>query len=375
MRRTSRVSRCARRRCLLAGCANVAPYQRGYLARESMALDPDPGDGASAREDILGEGSGERRRLGGRRRLWLQLSRDGASPLQALMTAALALPILVAPTRAAAEGNEIGFSVLGYKERGLMKVTEPVLWARGTIAEVWDVEASAAVDIVTGASPRFVSNASGKPVQTITGASINDRRNTSDVKVTRHIGDFSIAASRTLSDEEDYNSKAFGLEAKLDLNEKNTTLVAGYGKSNDRVGSRDDPNLHEPRYTKEYLVGITQVLSPLDLIQSTVSGRAARATTTILTSSRSRSIRTARARRARHAARPSQHGLLAHALSPLFPRRQRLPASSTIATTTMTGASRPTRSRWAGSRRSTIAGKCARAFATTRRTPRTSIRP
>lgn len=28
---------------LMAGCANVAPYQRGYLARESMALDPDPG--------------------------------------------------------------------------------------------------------------------------------------------------------------------------------------------------------------------------------------------------------------------------------------------------------------------------------------------
>jgi len=28
---------------VLAGCANVAPYQRGYLARESMALDPDPG--------------------------------------------------------------------------------------------------------------------------------------------------------------------------------------------------------------------------------------------------------------------------------------------------------------------------------------------
>jgi PBP1b-binding outer membrane lipoprotein LpoB len=28
---------------VLSGCANVAPYQRGYIARESMALDPDPG--------------------------------------------------------------------------------------------------------------------------------------------------------------------------------------------------------------------------------------------------------------------------------------------------------------------------------------------
>ena len=59
--------------------------------------------------------------------------------------------------------------------------------------------------------------------------------------------------------------------AEDDLNQRNTQLVASYGKSNDRVGSHDDPNLHEPRYTQEYLVGITQVLSPVDLIQSTVS--------------------------------------------------------------------------------------------------------
>ena len=186
------------------------------------------------------------------------------------MKAALALPILVVPTRAAAD-NEIGFDVLGYKERGLMKVTEPVLWARGTINEVWDVEASAAVDIITGASPRLVSNASGTPVQTISGASINDRRNTAAIKVARHVGDWTFSASRAVSDEEDYNSKAFGLEARLDLNQKNTTLIAGYGKSNDRVGSTDDPNLNAPRYTTEYMAGVTQVLSPVDLIQSTVS--------------------------------------------------------------------------------------------------------
>ncbi len=28
---------------LLGGCASVAPYQRGYLAREDMAFDPAPG--------------------------------------------------------------------------------------------------------------------------------------------------------------------------------------------------------------------------------------------------------------------------------------------------------------------------------------------
>ena len=188
------------------------------------------------------------------------------------MKAALALPILVLPAKAAAaEVGEVGITVLGYKERGLMKVTEPVLWGRAQFLESWEVQASAAVDIITGASPQLVSNASGRPVQSISGASINDRRNTGDVKVTRRFGDFSASISRALSKENDYHSKSFGLEARLDLNQRNTTLVAGYGASNDRVLSRDDARLNERRDTREYLVGVTQILSPLALVQSTLS--------------------------------------------------------------------------------------------------------
>lgn len=192
--------------------------------------------------------------------------------LGALMQAALALPILVVPAKAgAAEVGEIGFATLGYKERGLMKVTEPLLWGRMTIAEVWEVQASGAIDIVTGASPELVSNVSGRPVQSVTGASINDRRTTSDVRVTRHFGDFALTASRARSDEEDYRSRAFGVQASLELAGRNTTLTAGFGRSNDRVGSSVDTTLDAPRYTREYLLGVTQVLSPLALVQSTVT--------------------------------------------------------------------------------------------------------
>jgi hypothetical protein len=195
-----------------------------------------------------------------------------ARALAALMQAALALPILaIAPRAGAAEVGEVGLAVLGYKERGLMKVTEPILWGRVQFLDVWEVRASAAVDIITGASPQLVTNASGHPVQSISGASINDRRNTGDLKVTRRFGDLSIAASRSLSKEEDYHSKAFGLEARLDLNQRNTTVTAGYGASNDRVLSSDNASLNERRDTREYLVGVTQVLSPTALAQSTLS--------------------------------------------------------------------------------------------------------
>lgn len=186
------------------------------------------------------------------------------------MKAALALPILVVPARAgAAELSEIGFSLLGYKERGLMKVSEPIIWAKGTIAD-FEIHASGAVDIVTGASPQLVSNRTGTPVQTITGASINDRRTTWDVKVARRIGDATLSVTRLLSREEDYLSHAYGVEARYDLNQKNTTLIAGYGQSNDRISSTDDPTLHQRRDTREYLLGVAQIISPLAAVQSTL---------------------------------------------------------------------------------------------------------
>lgn len=188
------------------------------------------------------------------------------------MQAALALPILVVPAKAGTlDTGEVGITVLGYKERGLMKVTEPVLWARARFMEAWEVQASAAVDVVTGASPQLVTNASGRPVQSITAASVTDRRNLADVKVTRRFGEVSVAASGALSREEDYDSKAFGLEARFDFNQRNTTLAVGYGQANDRIGSSDDPALDEPRHTREYLLGVTQVVSPTAVVQSTLT--------------------------------------------------------------------------------------------------------
>jgi uncharacterized protein DUF3570 len=194
-------------------------------------------------------------------------------PIAALMRAALALPIIAVPAQAgAAEVGEIGFSVLGYREqRHLMKITEPILWVTVPFWDTWEIRASGAIDIITGASPSIVTNSSGTAVQSITGASISDRRNTGDLKVTKRIGEYAVSLSRTVSKEEDYLSHAWGAEVKVDLANRNTTLVAGFGKSNDRVRSADDPQLDERRDTKEYLLGVTQVLSQRAIVQSTLA--------------------------------------------------------------------------------------------------------
>lgn len=194
------------------------------------------------------------------------------SPLGPLLQAALALPILLVPARSgAAEVGEVGVTLLGYKERGLMKITEPILWGNAVIADKWEVSASAAVDIITGASPQLLSNVSGKPVQVVSGASISDRRTTWDAKVGRRFGDFTFSASRAVSKEEDYISHAFGLEARWDLNQKLTTLTAGFGRSNDRVRSSDNPLVDEHRGVEQYLIGVSQVISPVAVVQSTLT--------------------------------------------------------------------------------------------------------
>jgi hypothetical protein len=197
---------------------------------------------------------------------------DRAGGLAPLLQAALALPILAVPVKAgAAEVGEVGVTLLGYKERGLMKVTEPIVWGSARIAEVWEVSGSAAVDIITGASPQLVTNVGGKPVQTLSGASISDRRKTFDAKVGRKFGDLTVSLSHASSREHDYLSSAYGVEGRWDLNQKLTTITAGYGRSDDRVRSHDDPTLDEPRKTNEYLIGITQVLSPVAIVQSTLT--------------------------------------------------------------------------------------------------------
>lgn len=195
---------------------------------------------------------------------------DGA--LGALMRAALALPILaLAPRAGAAVVGEMGASILGYKERSLMKATEPILFGHAVIDDVWEVEAGAVADILTGASPQFVTNINGQPMQVLTGASVRERRHAGDAKVGRRFGDLTLSASAAVSNEHDYRSRAGGLEARKDLNDKNTTLTLGYGRSDDHVGSSIDPKLDEPRTTDQYLVGITQILSPVALVQSSLA--------------------------------------------------------------------------------------------------------
>ena len=202
-----------------------------------------------------------------------------------MLAAALALPIVAIPVVVSAQtetsasllppGAVIGLRVLSYREDAdRMKVTAPVLWFKTPVGEHWELAGSATVDMVSGASPVLVSNGGGKPVQVLTGASITDRRKAEDASLTRKYGEQNentIGVSVSTSNEKDYDSKAYALNATFDFNERNTTLALGLGKQQDRVMSVSDPTLNAPRNGSELLVGVTQLIDRRTLVQSNLT--------------------------------------------------------------------------------------------------------
>ena len=217
----------------------------------------------------------------------MKMRKPREHPLSSLFAAAMALPIVAIPLVVNAQasgqpqsasasvlptGAAVGVRSLWYREDGnRMKVTEPVVWLKTPVGEQWEIGGSATVDMVSGASPIITSNTTGQPAQIYTGASIWDRRKAYDANVTRKYGELNentVGVSFARSDEKDYESKAYGVNATFDFNERNTTLALGLGSRNDRVMSVTDKTLDRARDAKEFLVGVTQIIDRRTLVQS-----------------------------------------------------------------------------------------------------------
>jgi len=151
---------------------------------------------------------------------------------------------------------------------------------------------SGLLDIVSGASPEGTTNVSGKPVQAITGASVADHRKQADLKIAHRMGDLTIGASGAWSTEEDYFSRAFGLDLRYDLNQKNTTLAAGFARIERHRGQLRRSGA--ARAARDARVPLRRDADPVDAprrCRARSPTRGGKAGTTIRTATRSRSIR------------------------------------------------------------------------------------
>jgi len=199
-------------------------------------------------------------------------TRNERSGNKALLAAALALPGVL-PNIAQAQvtvpnATLVQFKYLYYKDYqdsgDRMKVTSPALYMLAPISDSWVFEIGAVYDDISGASPYYHTVLSGA-----SGRGVKDERTAADLTVTKYFGGRTAVSLRyAYSNENDYKSNAVGLTIRHATSDQNTTFTAGVGYSSDKVFPSDGPQFTEDKNTTDFVVGVTQVLTPNDVVQA-----------------------------------------------------------------------------------------------------------
>jgi Protein of unknown function (DUF3570) len=183
-----------------------------------------------------------------------------------ILSAAMALPGVHIDVRADSppEHGEVGFKYLSYQDSqpGLKRVgaTAPSLYVAVPLAGKWLVDGSATIDTVSGASPRYHSAISS-------ASKMNDYRKAGDVRLTRYENRSSYTIGGAYSTEHDYQSKSLSFSSRFSTEDNNTALTLGVGLARDTINPVNLVVVNERKKTNDFIVGITRVLTPKDLLQ------------------------------------------------------------------------------------------------------------
>lgn len=146
-----------------------------------------------------------------------------------------------------------------------IKVDATQVYVQAPIAGDWSIEASGVSDNVSGASPRAHTQKSS-------ASHMSDERKAGDVKITRYLARAAVSASVAYSTEHDYTSRALGLDARWSTDDNNRTWTVGYGTASDTIdssysGGASAAAINQHKRTHEFMGGVTQVLTPTDIVQ------------------------------------------------------------------------------------------------------------
>jgi hypothetical protein len=175
-----------------------------------------------------------------------------------------AAPALVRPKLQDASTKRLTLEMAAYTDTDHVNVLSPSL--AGSIENVtqgMSLRGNYLIDVVSAASADIVSTAS-KPIREV--------RHTGGIEVEYKPHEFGVTIGGSGSSEPDYLSYGIGLALTQDFNEKNTTLLAGYGYGHDLSGRSTTPFSVFSRTIEHNTLnaGITQVLN-----RSTVASVAA----------------------------------------------------------------------------------------------------
>lgn len=190
--------------------------------------------------------------------------RDAHTGLWAL-GACLGLIAPAAQANTPPERAEVQFKALDYRERqpgaDRVDVQAATVSLYTPVGERAALLLSQTVDAISGASPAYHT-------QRLTP--LKDFRRAWAAAGTGYFKDGSVTASASTSDENDYHSKAGGLTGTWNSASRNTSLTGGVGVSTDVIrpvyGGFEDRKL-----VRDALLGVTQVFTPRDIVQATLS--------------------------------------------------------------------------------------------------------
>jgi hypothetical protein len=190
----------------------------------------------------------------------------------ALLAAALALPG-IAPEVAAQTIPETGFFQFRYLDyqdwqpgARRMRVDNPGFYVLKPLSESLVVEGSIVYDGMSGASPTWHDVLSGA-----SEIGVHDYRTAGEIKLTKYFDRLAIGVGGAYSHERDYISRALSVDVRTWTADKNRTYSLGFAGAADRIHTPDGAAQHERKYVLDFLVGVTQALSPTAIVQSNLT--------------------------------------------------------------------------------------------------------
>lgn len=193
--------------------------------------------------------------------------------LQALSAAAAGLSLgLAAPSVSASTAptdTVVSYKLLNYTDSQpgfkRMSIRAPSVGVVTPLGEKWSLEGSAVTDAISGASPAYYSVVDS-------AQRIDERRNAGDARLTRHWAHSSVSLGAALSSEPDYRSRVLSLGASFQTPDRNTTFSLAAGHADDRIlPLRRGVRVESHKRVTDVLLGVTQVLSPVDIVQVNVT--------------------------------------------------------------------------------------------------------
>jgi hypothetical protein len=150
--------------------------------------------------------------------------------------------------------KRIALEMAGYTDSDNVTVFTPSVNATiENVTQGASISGHYLVDVVSAASVDVVSTASGK---------WNEVRQAGGLEGTYKPHDTGITAAGAVSSEPDYLAYSFGAQLIQELNEKNSTLLLGYGYGHDTIGYHYTPFSVFSRIvlTSTFSAGLTQVI-------------------------------------------------------------------------------------------------------------------